>query len=614
MQQLRSENGMGSTAAPGTPTDSTLTGHAEGTGTAEADDELAALIGARFDALMETWPSHATALGIHAHDGRLADLSRSAMETDIAAESAFISRLEAIAPQPLSERQRFERDLALHGARLRHFEAEVVAVWRRGATASREIGDALFLLLAREFAPLEERLEPMTQRLEGVPEALRQARDRLDDRPVRLWNELEMRAASDLPRLVHEIVVAARGLWAAGDARLTRMERAARATRDALLDYTAWLGGTLERATGGLAIGSEALDALIGLRAFDGLSTDEILAIGHEQLQALHEARREAGRAIDPGLSEEAVVDLVKDDGPVDFEAALAAYRQSMIRARRFVEEHDLATLPADDAIEVLPTPAHMRNLIPLAAYFEPAAFDRPIRGVYIVTPSVDGDQGAMREHNWASIVNTSVHEAYPGHHHQSAAALASSTPTRLLTDAPEFHEGWAMYCEQLMLEEGFEDSPARRVVVATDAIWRACRIILDIELHRGSIGVDEAVDFLAQHTRFELPVARAEVHRYTKSPGYNLSYLLGKVQLLQLRADERERLGRAFSLKRFHDALLYSGDLPISFHRRLLAGEGGGPTMPGDDLKVTMPGDDLRAALPADRGGPTTPEPHRGP
>jgi uncharacterized protein (DUF885 family) len=550
--------------------------------TGEVDAELAALIGARFDALMETWPSHATALGIHEHDGRLADLSRSAVVADIAAESAFISRLEAIAPERLSERQRFERDLALHSARLRHFEAEVVAVWRRGATASREIGDALFLLLARDFAPLEERLEPMTRRLEGVAEVLQQARDRPDEHPVRLWNELEMRSASDLPRLVHEIVVAARGLWPAGDVRLTRLERAARATRDALIDYTTWLGTSLERATGDVALGSEALDALIALRSFDGLSTDEILAIGHEQLESMHEARREAGRSIDPGLSEDAVVDLVKDDGPVDFDAALVGYRQSMVRARRFVEEHDLATLPADDAIEVVSTPAHMRNLIPLAAYFEPAAFDRPIRGVYIVTPSVDGDPDAMREHNWASIVNTSVHEAYPGHHHQSSAALASPTPTRLLTDAPEFHEGWAMYCEQMMLEEGFEDSPARRVIVATDAIWRACRIILDVELHRGRIGVDEAVDFLAQHTRFELPVARAEVHRYTQTPGYNLSYLLGKVQLLRLRADERQRLGSEFSLKQFHDALLYSGDLPVSFHRRLLAGEGGGPTVPG--------------------------------
>ncbi len=547
-----------------------------------ADAELETLIGARFDAFMETWPSHATYLGIHAHDGRLADLSRAATEADMAAEARFISDLEGVETGGLSERARFERDVALHGARLRHFEAEVVRGWERRASASHEIGDSLFLLLARDFAPLEERLESMTQRLEGAPTALLQARDRLGDHPVRSWNELEVGAAADLPVLVHEIVTAARERWPAGSPRLVRLEKAARATRDAISGYTAWIGSTLGEADGDFALGREAFDELIALRAFDGLDTDAILAIGWQQLEELHRARAEAGRAIDPSLTETEAVDRVKGDGPPDFEAALAGYREAMLRARRFIADHDLATLPVDDAIEVMPTPKHMRSLIPLAAYFEPAAFDRPIRGVYIVTPSVDGDPGAMREHNWASIVNTSVHEAYPGHHQQFSSALASPTPARLLTDAPEFHEGWGMYCEQMMLEAGFEDTPARRVIVATDAIWRACRIILDIGLHRGEIGVEEAIDFLVEHTRFERPVARAEVQRYTQTPGYNLSYLLGKVLILRLRAVEQARLGPDFSLKRFHDALLYSGSLPVSFHRRLLAGEGGGPTLPG--------------------------------
>ena len=120
-------------------------------------------------------------------------------------------------------------------------------------------------------------------------------------------------------------------------------------------------------------------------------------------------------------------------------------------------------------------------------------------------------------------------------------------------------------------------------MMLATDAIWRACRIILDIRLHRGEIGVDDAIDFLIDHTGFERPNAAAEVHRYTSTPTYQLSYLLGKVLILRLRADEQHRLGSEFSLRRFHDALLWSGSIPVSFHRRLLAGEGGGPFMPGD-------------------------------
>lgn len=317
------------------------------------------------------------------------------------------------------------------------------------------------------------------------------------------------------------------------------------------------------------------------LRELEGLTTDDILAIGYEQLEAQHEARRAAGRLIDPASSESEVVARVKDDGPADFGTALAAYRDSMMRARAFIARHELATLPEGDVLEVLPTPRHMRRLLPLAAYFEPAAFDRPLRGTYVVTPSVGDDPGAMREHNWSSIVNTSVHEAYPGHHLQLSAALATPSAARLMTEATEFIEGWGMYCEQMMLEQGFEDSPARRVIVATDAIWRAARIILDIRLHRDELSVDEAADFLHEHTGFQPSVARAEVERYTTDPTYNLSYLLGKVLLLRLRADEQARLGADFSLRRFHDALLYSGSLPVSYHRRLLAGEGGGPTAP---------------------------------
>jgi len=546
------------------------------------DARAEVLIASRFEAFIRAWPSRATAFGIHEHDGRLADLSRSAKEADIAAERAFINQLEAIDPATLSEGTGFERDVALHGARLRLFDDEVVRGWQRTTSATDEIGTSLFLLMARDFAPFEERLLSLTRCIEGIPTALQQVRDRLGNEPVRLWMELERMAATEMPLLVHEIVTGAVTVWPQGSAELHRLQTAARASRAALGDYAAWIEAQLDACGDRVALGADEFDELVSLRAFGGVSTDDILAIGHEQLEAMHEARREAGRRIDASLSEAEVVDRVKSDGPADFDAALTAYRDSMLRARAYIAEHDLATLPADDHIDVVPTPKHMRSMLPLAAYFEPAVFDRPIHGIYVVTPSVDEGPGAMLEHNWSSIVNTSVHEAYPGHHLQLSAALSSATPARLLVEAPEFVEGWGMYCEQMMLEEGFEDTPERQVIVATDAIWRAARIVLDIRLHRAEIGVEEAIDFLVEHTRFERPVATAEVHRYTQTPGYNLSYLLGKVQLLRLREDERLRLGDAFSLRGFHDGLLYSGSLPVSFHRRLLAGEGGGPTLPG--------------------------------
>jgi uncharacterized protein (DUF885 family) len=228
--------------------------------------------------------------------------------------------------------------------------------------------------------------------------------------------------------------------------------------------------------------------------------------------------------------------------------------------------------VPDDERIDVVPTPEYLRNVVPFAAYFEPAALDADPKGIYIVTPSVGRDPNAMREHNYASISNTSIHEAYPGHHLQLDTARRNGSLTRLLTDAPEFVEGWGMYSELMMREHGFDDAPEFRVIMHTDAIWRACRIILDIRLHRGEISVEEATDFLVEQTNFQRANARAEVQWYTYRPTYPLSYLLGRTLLLGLRSDEQARLGDRFSLKGFHDTLLRNGSLPISFHRRQLA------------------------------------------
>ena len=129
------------------------------------------------------------------------------------------------------------------------------------------------------------------------------------------------------------------------------------------------------------------------------------------------------------------------------------------------------------------------------------------------------------------------------------------------------------MYCEELMREEGFDDGAAARVAMQTDVIWRACRVILDVRLHRRELDVDEATDFLAGQAGFERGAARSEVRRYTHTPAYNLSYLLGKLLILRLRTDERERQGVAFDLRAFHDALLANGSIPVSYQRRLLRG-----------------------------------------
>ncbi len=533
------------------------------------DERLYDLVEARFRRIIEAHPAFATFTGIHTEDHRLGDGTRDAVEGEIAADRSHLGAVEALDPAGLSEPARFERELEIHNLRRVLFDLEVHRVWERRSTAIDAVGDALFGIFARDFAPLAKRLEALTGRLEDVPTVLEQHKTRATRPQVRLWQTLEIEEAQEMPGFFDEIVAAGRGVLP--EPKLRRLERAADRAAKAVGGYTDWLNGTLSTAVDDWPLGRDAYDELIGLRSFDGLDADAILEIGEQQLAENKAARVAVARQIDPTVDEPTVVDRIKIDHPATFESALQGYRDAMLRARQHLREHDIVTVPPDERIEVIQTPDYLRNVIPFAAYFEPPKFDASPEGLYIVTPSVGHDPNAMREHNWSSISNTSIHEAYPGHHLQLSVAVRHPSLTRLLSDAPEFVEGWGMYSEQLMREHGFDDQPNFLLNMYTDAIWRACRIVLDVRMHRGEVGIEEAVRYLASQTTFEDANARAEIYRYTYTPTYQLSYLLGKVMLLQLRADERRRLGDAFDLGAFHDTLLRNGSLPITYHRRLL-------------------------------------------
>jgi uncharacterized protein (DUF885 family) len=537
------------------------------------DDRLYDLVETRVRRVFHDNPILASFFGISAEDHRLGDPSRDAVMTEIAAERAHLAAVEALDPAGLSSAARFERDLELHNLRLELFDLDEVRRWERRPSAAADLGDAVFLLFARGSAPLAQRIERIADRLEAAPAYIEASRTRAAGHPVGIWQETDLRNAKDMPGLFAEVRAAADGLLGASE--LARLDAAIAGANSALESWAGYLRDGLTGATQDWALGREHYDELVRLRGFGDLDADAILAIGEEQLRLNHDGRRAAARELDPDADEPSVIERLKADHPATFEEALEGYRDAMHRSRAYLIEHDIVTVPDDEVIEVIPTPEYLRSVMPFAAYFSPARFDADQRGLYVVTPAVDNDPNAMLEHYWASISNTSIHEAYPGHHLQLAVASKHPSLTRMLTDAPEFVEGWGMYSEQMMREEGFDAGPAFRTAMYTDAIWRSCRIILDVRMHRGELTADEATDFLVEHTAFETANARAEVRRYTHTPGYQLSYLLGKVLILGLREDERRRLGPAFSLKGFHDTLLRNGSLPISFHRRLLRGEG---------------------------------------
>ena len=529
---------------------------------------------ARFDRTIDRWfrdhlamrPETATYLGLHGTDDQLSPGGRDAIDEEISFYRRTIDELSAIDTDELSPDRALDRDLAVHQARLAHFWLTEHRTWAGSSGGAEHIGEALFPLFTSDFAPLQQRLESIAARLEKAPQLLAETRERVTE-PVRLWTEIDIESTRQMPGFLDTILAAARS-EGAGTALTERLTRAADATKAALADHETWLrDDVLPRASAEWAAGPERFEEMLRLRELEATG-DEILAVGEELLVSEKQARDALRQEIDPTASAQEVADLVKDDHASTFAEALNEYRTSMDDARAFVVEHGLATPPEEDHLNVIETPSFIRHLIPFAAYYDPAKFDSTPVGTYIVTPP--SSPGMMREHNRASISNTSVHEAYPGHHLQLSAAITNPSLVRLFSGAPEFTEGWAFYCERMMKEAGFDDTPNGWYIVHTDAIWRATRIILDVQLHRGLIGFDDAVERLISETGFERPAAVAEVKRYTSTPTYQLSYLFGRHMIESLRDDVRRAQGPDFDLRRFHDTLIYAGTMPVSYARRL--------------------------------------------
>ncbi len=532
----------------------------------------------RFDRVVERWfrdrlrlhPELATRIGVHEHDDRLSPASSEAVEEQVAFHRSAVDEMERFSASELSAERALDRDLLIHEARVTLHELTEQPRWERRSGAADSLGDAIFPLLTRDFAPVEERIAAIAGRLEAAPRMIAERRARVT-RAVRVWAEIDLQSGEALAGFLDTVVSVARSeVRDAG--LLRRLEAAAAGAKGALADHGDWLRSeVIPSADGEWRLGAEAFEELVRLRELDA-DADAILAVGEEALAEARAEREQIAREIDPTLDPEEVRLAIKQRHPTTFAAALDEYRNAIDRARRFVAERDLATFPPDDNLQVLETPPFLRHTTPFAAYFEPAKLDPVPVGMYIVTPPSNPEM--LREHSYASISNTSVHEAYPGHHLQLSAAIVNPSLVRTIVSATdraaEFAEGWAFYCERIMKRAGFDDTPEHRFMQNVDVIWRATRIVLDVRLHRREMAFDEAVEFLIDQTGFERPAGVAEVKRYTSTPTYQLSYLYGRHMIETLRTEVERRQGSRFTLKRFHDTLLYGGMMPVSYARRL--------------------------------------------
>lgn len=523
------------------------------------NDEFDALVHEVFYSFMEFRPDSATYLGLHQYDKKMPSATRASHLAFIEELSGYLHKSLSIPKEDLPPERQIDRDVMVYTLKLSLFQERELRQWEKYPNPADIIGFAIHTLFSREFAPFEERLESITARLLQCPQFINEFKSRVKA-PVNLWKDIAIETCNSLPLLFQTISAAAhqKGL------DTSELDEAAAQTKDALTQYTEWL--TTVPGEEAFNLGKEMLEKLLFVREL-GLTSDEILHIGEDYLKKGKEALKELAREIDPLSTVEEVRTKIRSNHPPTFEDALKEYRKTILKMREIVIKKGFASLPEGERLTVEETPVFLRHVIPTAAYMSPATFEKDQKGIYFVTP-VEGN--LLREHYSANIVNTSVHEGYPGHHIQLSWANKNPSLVRALCYAPEFIEGWAHYCEERMRDYGLNDT-VLQFEQTLDIIFKAVKIIIDVKLHWGEMTFDEAVSLLQSETGMEQYAAVARVKYHTLHPGYPLSYLLGKHFLLQLQKEVQNHLKEKYSEKQFHDIILQAGNIPFPYLREEL-------------------------------------------
>jgi uncharacterized protein (DUF885 family) len=526
-------------------------------------DAVAPLTTEYLDLIFEMFPTAATAFGRHEHDGRLEVVTAERLDDFARRLAELRDRVTAVVPA--DEEEAVDRDALAAAVSEALLAEEAERPWRRNPfEAATAVPAAILLLVARDFAPLEQRLAHAAERLEAAPAFLDRARALLDEPCPALWRQMAIGAASGGA----EFLAGTLGPMAAGTPLAGRVETAAAAAAQALREFAGWLGD--EHAArfpddAPFAIG-EAAQAR-RLREVHCFTTTpaEFARIGQAQIEELVAALTEQAAKLG-GSDWSAKLDELKADHP-DAGGLLPAYERELERLEAYVFQEDLATNP-DAMARVEATPEFLRPVMGFAAYLPAGPFDAWQQGYFWVTPPPD--EAGLRDHAHAVIPAVSAHEGYPGHHLQMTSVNRISSLTRRAIRSSVMIEGWGLYTEQLMHDVGYYDDAARLAQLAM-RLLRALRIVLDMELQSGELTYEAAVARAVSVGRLEESTARSEVARYTMTPTQPFSYLVGCLELERLRAASQARLGDAFRLRRFHDRVLSYGHMPPTLVARAI-------------------------------------------
>jgi uncharacterized protein (DUF885 family) len=505
----------------------------------DVSSELAGLYDRYLEERAALDPEWATGVGLHQYDQRLTAWDDASYKARAAFVDAWLAR---IGDDSLDARL-WRNDLLSQQHEYRRRDVRMVSPGLAFGTVS-----VLHDMLVKDYAPKAERIAALNQRLALIPALIDELRPRLT-RPPKVWTKMAIDDGEGAMEFLGSEL---------GEADAGRVATA----KTAYEKYLKFLkDDLLPRSDGSFKLGKDSFEFHLRTDHFLPYSAAELEKIGRREFEKTERLLEEIAK------DWPVVLEKMKHDHPTS-EGLLDYYRKQVDKARQYMLDHAIVTVPAGEKLEVVETPAFMQSAIPYAAYSRPGPLDSAKVGHFYVTPVAKNAKPEEAEeqlaaHNVYDIPGTVWHEAYPGHHLQFVYAKDIRSKIRKLNDSPLLSEGWGLYCEELANETGYYTDKRERLMQLNWRLQRAARIILDVGLHAGTLTYDDAVTFLVEKVKLNKPQAEGSVNAYTQAPTYFSTYLLGMLEIVRIREKCRERLGPRFTLKEFHERILAFGNVP---------------------------------------------------
>jgi uncharacterized protein (DUF885 family) len=522
-------------------------------------------------------PQTAVALGFHEYDGKITELGKGSLDNELKRLKDYDQKLAAIDTASLTEKMFYDYRILRAAIKNEIFNFEDLKAYTYNPMTYAGLLD-VNLYIKRNYAPIEQRLHSIIDVEKQTPMIVAAAKANLEDSLPKPYIETAMSITSGtVDFLKGDLLVALKEVK--NDSLMKQFTEANDSAISSLNGFVLWLQKEkLPKANNNYAIGSANYEKMLLYNEFITLSPEKILELGLAELKKEQERFNHAAHIIDPNKEAVDVYHHIQDTEHPTAENLIPDAKKHLEMVRQFLIDKNIVTMPSEVRVQVKETPQYARATS-TASMDVPGPFEKATEAYYYITP-VDAKWTAQQRRDWLTQFdyyttdNVTVHEAYPGHYTQFLHLKASdATKIEKIFGSYAFIEGWAHYCEPMMLDEGFGNNgdsvqaAKYRLAQSGDALLRICRLCVSVKMHCQGMTVDEATKFFMDNWYKGDKPSRQEAIRGTFDPGY-LFYTIGKLEILKLRDDFKKQEGSNFSLKKFHDEVLDHGMPPIRLLR----------------------------------------------